>query len=35
MTGAIDEPAVWGRALSAAEVRSIVAAGATGLCPVP
>ncbi len=33
-TGAIDEPAVWGRALSSTEVRSIVAAGATGLCPV-
>ncbi len=35
MSGAIDEPAVWGRALNAAEVRSIVAAGASGLCPAP
>jgi subtilisin family serine protease len=35
MTGAIDEPAVWGRALNATEVRSIVAAGASGLCPTP
>jgi hypothetical protein len=35
MTGAIDEVAVWSRPLSAVEVRDIVVAGSTGLCPLP
>ncbi len=35
MSGAIDEVALWSRALSASEIRDIVVAGSTGLCPVP
>jgi hypothetical protein len=35
MSGAIDEVALWSRALSASEIRDIVLAGSTGLCPLP
>jgi subtilisin family serine protease len=33
-SGVIDEPAIWNRALTADEIRAIVAAGSSGLCPV-
>jgi sialidase-1 len=35
MNGAIDEVALWSRALTATEIRDIVGAGSTGLCPLP